>query len=101
VQSLKKHLSYINSPERLAIGHGHYLIGGFKYGAEGIYLGADGTMWWYNRNLRIFSNLLQLIDYQEERIFLMIGAGHVPIIKHVAESTPEIQYMNIEKYLKK
>jgi hypothetical protein len=100
VQTLREHLLYANSPERLQIGHGHYLIGSFKYAAEGEYPGADNTTGWYNRNLRILANVLQLAESEDERIFLLIGAGHLPIIKHAASSTPEIKYVEVSEYLK-
>lgn len=87
--SLLDYLVYLNSPERLRIGHGHYLIGGFKMNDKDDYYGADGSMWWYSRNIRIFSNLLDLNDPGKDRVFLLIGAGHVPIIKFLADASPD------------
>ncbi|NUN99164.1 MAG: transglutaminase domain-containing protein [Saprospiraceae bacterium] len=100
VTTLREHLLYVNSPERLQIGHGHYLTGSFKYAAEGEYPGADNATGWYNRNLRILANVLQLAESPGDRIFLLIGAGHLPIIKHAATATPEIKYVEASEYLK-
>ena len=48
----------ILSAERLALGHGHYLIGSFKAGDGTDFPGADHvTGWWYNRNLHTFTVL--------------------------------------------
>ena len=48
-------------------------------GAEGAYPGPDHVTAWYNRNLRIFANLQRLAAAPDERILLVIGAGHVRI----------------------
>lgn len=91
---------FMNSPERLALGHGHYLVGTFKAGDGTEYPGADHlTGWWYNRNLRIFSNLLQLARDPEDRIFLLIGAGHVPILRHAAMSAPDVELVEVAEVL--
>ncbi len=100
VLPLREYLQYLNSPERLQIGHGHYLTGFFKAAANGEYPGADGTTGWYNRNLRILANVLQLAETPKDRIFLLIGAGHVPIIQQAAQSTPEIRCVDVLDYLK-
>lgn len=100
VRTLCEQLAYINSPERLQIGHGHYLIGSFKYAADGEYPGPDNLSGWYNRNLRILANVLQLIENKNDRVFLLIGSGHIPIIKQAAMSSPEIHYEDVNEYLK-
>jgi Family of unknown function (DUF5694) len=101
VLPLKTILAYQNNPERLRIGLGHYLIGDFKVGAGGYYPGADAATAWWNRNLRIFSNILQLAaESKEERIFVMIGAGHLQILRLLAMSCPEIEFVDAYDYLK-
>lgn len=89
VRTLTEHLLYMNDPERIRIGHGAYLVGAFKFGAETDYLGPDDATSWYNRNLRIFSNLQHLTSGPEDRILLIIGAGHLPILRFLAQSSPE------------
>lgn len=92
---LKTMLTYVNNPERLRLGLGHYLIGNIKVSADGYYPGADGATAWWNRNLRIFSNILQLAaESNEERIFVMIGAGHLQILRFLALSCPEIEFVD-------
>lgn len=98
---LRTTLAYQNNPERLRLGLGHYLIGDFKVAADGYYPGADGSTYWWNRNLRIFSNILRLAaESKEERIFVMIGAGHLPILRFLAMACPEIEFVDAYKYLK-
>jgi Family of unknown function (DUF5694) len=98
---LRTSLVYENYPERLRLGLGHYLIGNFKVGADGYYPGADNATYWWNRNLRIFSNILRLAAAsKEERIFVMIGAGHLQILRLLAMSCPEIEFIDAYDYLK-
>lgn len=100
VKPLKDHLLYLNKEESQMLNLGLYLFGSFRLAANDEYVGADGVMWWYNRNLRIFANLLQLAENKNDRIFLLIGAGHVPIIKHAAKASPEVKYVEITDYIK-
>ncbi|MGB5007917.1 MAG: DUF5694 domain-containing protein, partial [Ferruginibacter sp.] len=101
VLPLRTSLAYQNNPERLRLGLGHYLLGDFKVSADGYYPGADGSTYWWNRNLRIFSNILQLAaSTNEERIFVMIGAGHLQILRLLAMACPEIDFVDAYDYLK-
>jgi hypothetical protein len=101
VLPLKASLAYENNPERLRLGLGHYLIGGIKIAADGQYPGADDATSWWNRNLRIFSGILRLAAAsKEERIFLMIGSGHLQILRFLAMACPEIEFVDVYDYLK-
>ena len=98
--SLLEHLGYVNSPERVRQGHGAYSIGLFKLDGEDGYLGADLRAAWYDRNLRIFRNLQRVASSPEERILLIIGAGHLPILQFVAGASPEFQLEEVRDYLR-
>lgn len=93
--SLRDFLLYLNSPERVRLGHGHYFAGGFRAATADAYPGADNLSgWWYNRNLRIFANVLQLAREPDDRLLLIIGAGHVPIIRHAAQASPDLEWVD-------
>jgi hypothetical protein len=97
---LSDYLVFLNSPERVALGHGHYLVGTFKAGDGTEYPGADHlTGWWYNRNLRIFSSILQLAREADDRVLVIIGAGHVPILQHAAQSAPDVELVAVSDVL--
>ncbi|WP_224482813.1 DUF5694 domain-containing protein [Robertkochia aurantiaca] len=96
---LKTIFRYKNSEKRLSIGHGHYLTGYFKMGGEQDYFGPDAGIWWYNRNLRIFHNLLKLKE-PGDRVFLLIGSGHVPIIDFLAEASFDYVKNTVDQVLK-
>lgn len=101
VRTLRETLLTINSPERLALGHGHYLVGTLLDGGLGDYLGADGFVSaWHNRNIRIYSNVARLIRSPEERVLLIIGWGHVPIIRAQLSSAPFVRLVDVAEVLR-
>lgn len=101
VWSLRKMLASHNNPERLRIGLGHYLTGDFEVAANGMYPGADQATSWWNRNLRIFANILQLAtSSNEERVFVLIGAGHLQILRLLAIACPDIEFVDVYDLLK-
>jgi hypothetical protein len=98
-RSLREHLFEINDEERLLLGHGHYLVGSFKAGRGDDYPGADAKTGWYNRNLRIFANLHRALSGPEDRLLVIIGAGHLPILRHAVEASPELELVEAQDYL--
>jgi hypothetical protein len=99
VRPLRETLLYINGPDRLRQGLGHYLVGDVRYGGPGEYVGADVASAWWNRNLRIFGSLLRLPASPEDRILVLIGAGHVPILAFAAQSCPELRFVPLSDVL--
>ncbi|HJZ13320.1 MAG TPA: DUF5694 domain-containing protein, partial [Acidobacteriota bacterium] len=93
---LRQFLLHLNSEERILAGHGRYLVGSFQVGKDDDYAGVDSlTGWWYNRNLRIFANITRLVASAEDRVLVIIGAGHLPIIRHAIESSPELELVEL------
>ena len=101
MRPLRETLLYLNSEERLALGHGHYLVGDLLNGEVGNFFGADGFVSaWHNRNLRIYSNIVRLIRSPQERVLVVIGAGHVPIIRTALKSSPVVNLVDVETVLR-
>lgn len=90
-QSLLDHLRIQNSPEYFRHSLSRYLVAEFEVGGGADYTGADWRTAWYNRNLRIFSNLLRLRTASSDRILLIVGAGHLPLLLQLAQSAPEFE----------
>jgi hypothetical protein len=91
----------MNSAERVRAGHGHYLTGKFHAVRGDDYFGPDNLSgWWYNRNLRIFANVTALAASPEDRVLVLIGAGHLPVLLHAAQSSPEVDWVEVESVLK-
>lgn len=97
---LRESLLYVNSEGRLRRGHGHYLTGLFRVGAGGNFLGADNLAgYWYDRNLRIFANLLHAAEKPTDRLVVIFGAGHLPILRHAAQCSPELELVELRDVL--
>jgi hypothetical protein len=92
--TLREHLLFANEPERLRIKHGHYLVGWVKAGKGDEYPGIDGVTAWYNRNLRIFGNI-QRVTEPGDRVLVLIGSGHVPILRHAVDASPEFALIEV------
>lgn len=102
VLPLQDYLLYLNSRTRIRRGHGIYLVDSFKFGIgrQGDYFGADMKTRWYNRNLRILQNIYRIIDSPEDRVLIVIGSGHLPILRHAVITSPELELVEVKEYLK-
>ena len=98
-RTLRETLLAGNAEEAILRSHGHYLVDRFKVGAGDEYPGPDRITAWYNRNLRIFANLQRITERPDERILLIIGGGHVPILRHCVQASPEYDLVEVRDYL--
>jgi hypothetical protein len=57
---------------------------------EEVYAGALKLRPWYDRNLRIVQNLFRTLDPEDYGLLLVIGSGHVRILKQILEITPQL-----------
>lgn len=97
--SLREVLLRSNDQTLIVRGHGHYLVDRFKVGEDGEYPGVDWVTAWYNRNLRIFCNLQRITETPEERILLIIGGGHLAILRHCVLASPEYELAEVREVL--
>lgn len=90
--SLLDNFKYMNSGKVLRRGWGAYLVGDFRLGEH---KGADVlSIGWYDRNLRIYRNIQRIETDPEDRILVLFGAGHIPILKNLFESSPEYEVVD-------
>ena len=97
--TLMERLLDSNSEKRILEKHGHYLVDWFRVGIGTEYPGVDRVTGWYNRNLRIFANLHRITESPDERILLIIGGGHVPILRHAVLASPDYELVEVHEYL--
>ncbi len=84
----------INSKESHDYGYGAYLVGDFKLEN---YRGADIlSIWWYNRNLRIFRNLQKITESENDRILVIFGNGHASVFRQLLEASPEYDFVEFD-----
>lgn len=81
----------LNSREHHLANYGLYLTGsmGTSEGQAADYL----SMWWYNRNLRIFSKLVEITEGPEDRILVIFGNGHAALLRHLLEASPQYEFV--------
>jgi hypothetical protein len=95
--SLKDYLKLLNHPKVLDYNLGQYLVE-MKTSNHN---GPDFvTLDWYNRNLRIYNNILKTNPAETDRILVIYGSGHIPLLKHFFDSSPQFNVIPINKYLK-
>jgi hypothetical protein len=88
----------INEKEVVRKTHESY-VNMARIGLDKEYLGMGWLTWWYQRNLILFAHLAQLIEYSSERIFLLIGSGHIGILTNFLEESGSFEVVPVIDYL--
>lgn len=96
-KSIRDILRWMNDPATLAYGHSLY-VRMARVGGEGNYVGADVLGGWYARNARIFSNLARAAQ-PGDRILVLYGQGHVPILQQLARDMPGMKVVAANDFL--
>ncbi len=100
--NLRDYYLWLNSPEALLRNHynnDHYLA--LALGEGGNYVGAEYETIWYNRNLKILTNILRNASLADNRYLLIIGAAHVKTLRDFFEGNPYFEVVSVESILKK
>ncbi len=63
------------------------------------YVGMDWLIWWYQRNLILFSNLSDLATAPDERILFIVGGSHVSILKNFVKESGLFATVSVQSYL--
>lgn len=61
--------------------------------------GADLVSDWFRRNMRIYTNIVRLIDSAEERILVIYGAGHLEWLRYALGSNPGIHLRKLAEFV--
>jgi len=76
-------LLYMNAPDQVAMGDSFY-VQLVPYGEPGDFAGPDLLASWYQRNIRIYSNIVRLIDSPSDHVLVIYGSGHLPWLQENA-----------------
>lgn len=87
-QSIKELYAIHNSEEYTLLDHSMYLD--MNKINLGNYEGSQLILQWYERNLKIFSNL-QNICKKEDRVLVLIGSSHLKILKELINASIEME----------
>ncbi len=89
-----------NSSESDRFGNGLYLREILDIGDPANEVGARITSIWYQRNMIIMKNILDLVENEDERLLVIIGASHRAVIHSLLENRTEFRFVEIADYLK-
>ena len=92
-------LSYLNDEKKIQADHAGYMEMLMPNDNPAIYARADLVTNWYKRNLRIFANLCRITDFPNDRVLLVIGSGHLKILKDFALDAPQFCLVNTLAFL--
>jgi hypothetical protein len=96
ITSILETLIIDNDPAAVNKSLGVYFVNLFKYEEEpGDFTGVDfETGRWFNRNLRILRNIQRIPRGPNDRILLIIGSGHLNLLNHFLEVSPEFELVS-------
>ena len=78
--------------------YSHWFLGA---NAGDDYAGVDGSISWYERNMKIFVNVLRNVDLDhDQRYILLYGAAHIPQLKHFFANHPLFDVVELDTVLK-
>ena len=100
--TLRQRFRLLNHPESLRLSHGAYFFfSNFRISDGTVFPGPDGfASAWHNRNLRMFSTIQRLANAPDDRLLVVVGAGHVPILQQCVQSCPTMTWIPVDEYLR-
>ena len=90
-------LLYMNSDSHVADDVGFYFREA-HFGEPGDWAGADLIAEWYRRNIRIYSNVVRLIESPADRILVIYGAGHLGWLRQQFANDPSIRLRKLAEF---
>jgi len=69
-------------------------------GTEKGFEGADESAKYYQRNLRMYSNLNRIKLNKDDRVFILLGASHTAFFRDFINRSPKYEMVNTFDYLK-
>ena len=92
-------LLYLNSDDKVTKNVGlHYRMA--HLGEPYDWAGADLIADWFRRNMRIYSNVVQLVDSPNERVLVIFGSGHLGWLQQQFASDPTIRPRKLAEFAK-
>lgn len=96
--SVRELLLGANDPASLQDSHrGHLTMARIGEGKQ--YVGIDWVKGWYERNLIIFVNLTRIVTSPRDRVLVIYGAGHIPLLTQFIRDSGLYTLESVETYL--
>jgi hypothetical protein len=97
--SILETLALVNADSMVQLAVGEYYAGYMPFGEPYEYAGPDLIASWFQRNVRIYRNILSLIESPNERILVIYGAGHLGWLQQMAASDPTVRLRKLADVL--
>jgi hypothetical protein len=100
--TVAEYLGHLNSVDWWAfdLDNRYALQTSIRYAQYDQYAGADLLTSWYKRNLRILTNIHRSTGDDDERVLLLIGAGHNRILWDLIDTSPLLCRVDPRPFLK-
>jgi hypothetical protein len=92
-------LLYMNDDKRVAQDVGFYYREA-RLGEPGDYAGPDLLASWYQRNIRIYSNIANIIESPNERVLVIYGAGHLGWLQQDVANDPAMRLRKLSEFVR-
>lgn len=92
-------LLYMNADDKVAQERGLYYRMA-RLSEPGDWAGPDLVADWFRRNMRIFGNVVRLIDSPNERVLVIYGSGHLGWLQQDFAGDPDIALRKLAEFVK-
>lgn len=90
-------LLYMNADDKVTQSQGLYYRMA-HLGEPYDWAGADLMADWFRRNVRIYSNVVRVVDSPNERVLVIFGAGHLPWLQYNFGSDPTLRLRKLAEF---
>ncbi len=91
-------LNNIYSRQVIMYDYLHYAL---SYGKDADFTGVEFTLSWYDRNLKIFTNILRNTDYKDDKVVAVLyGSSHTAVLRHFFEDHPAFEVVDLDTVFK-
>ena len=98
-RTLIEYYAYKNSEEEDLKNKNQYVVGTGQFVSDSTYIGVEFVARWWERNFYIMSNIDRHIT-KDDRILVIIGGAHRAVLKDFYKDRHDIEYIEIQDYLK-
>ncbi|ODR80288.1 hypothetical protein BG842_05815 [Haladaptatus sp. W1] len=85
--TIPEYLDWINQKEERRYNHDSMFDAGIR-AADEPFGSPVALAYWYERNIRMVHHLWRAMDSEDDRILLLVGAGHVRVLRHLLTEAP-------------
>jgi Family of unknown function (DUF5694) len=100
--TISNFLAFMNSDRLIELNYALYLDLVKELWSESYLSGTEMLSLWYQRNLRIFQNLIKVTDFDnpEERILIVIGQGHAKPLRDFVQDAGYYEFVDVNEFIK-